>query len=150
MSRRTEFFCNRANLADLSAYLSLCDGLFSPPLNRLVNINTYAQKIQDNATRFEAWYGRRLVGLIAAYCNASDKKIAFITSISVVPEWQGHGIASELISRCIQHIRNQEFWFIELEVDSSNYAALSLYKKFQFATLEARNGTMLMNLKVRA
>jgi len=90
------------------------------------------------------------VGLIAAYCNASDKKIAFITSISVVPEWQGHGIASELISRCIQHIRNQEFWFIELEVDSSNYAALSLYKKFQFATLEARNGTMLMNLKVRA
>ena len=45
-----------------------------------------------------------LVGLVAAYCNASDRRLAFVTSVSVLPDWSGQGLASRLIKDCICHI----------------------------------------------
>ena len=50
--------------------------------------------------------GRRLVGLVAAYCNDRERRIAYVTSVSVV---RGHGRAEAsprtCWATCIEHAR---------------------------------------------
>lgn len=138
MSDAIEYCVNRASLAELIAHLSRCDDAFVPPLSGRVVIDAYARKIMDKAMRFEAWRAGELVGLVATYCNDAEKRTAFITSVSVLPSWQGQGIAVQLMTRCIDHVRQEGFGCIELEVDRRNVAAVALYEKYGFGA--ARNG----------
>ena len=97
MSAAIEYRLNMASAAQIAEHLLRCDADFVPPLSGRVEIRDYAQKIASKATRFEAWSGGTLVGLVAAYCNDRDKRIAFITSVSVLREWTGKGIAARLM-----------------------------------------------------
>lgn len=117
-------------------HLSHCDLSFVPRLGSRVEIGDYARKIADRAERFEAWADGELVGLVAAYCNAPDTGTAFITSVSVMPEWQGRGIASRLMANCTAHARKLGFASISLEVDENNAVAIALYTKRGFAIME--------------
>lgn len=114
------------------AHLSRCDGSFKPPLTTRVELGGYAHKIVTLTERFEAWTSEELVGLVAVYCNAPERKIAFVTNVSVLPEWQGKGIAFQLVANCISHVCGLGFESIELEVDISNQAAFVLYTKHGF------------------
>ena len=139
---------NCATAADIGAHLRACDDSFVPPLSRRVEIVTYAAKIVARAERFEAWTDDGLVGLLAAYCNELELRVAFVTSVSVVPEWQGQGIASELLRSCIAYVRQGSIQRIELEVDLRNPAAALLYKKHGFAVVSTREHTQTLQLAI--
>lgn len=132
MTGSPEFDLNKADTAQLAAHLRACDDVFMPPLSERVNVDDYASKIADRAQRFEAWASCELVGLVAAYCNDLERRAAFITSVSVIPVWQGRGIASRLMENCIHHVRSLGFKRIKLEVEGSNTAAVTLYNKHGF------------------
>ena len=124
---------NRAEVAQVAAHLAGCDAQFIPPLSARVDLGAYAERIVRHAERFEAWSGQQLTGLVAAYCNDEQRRRAFITSVSVLPAWQGHGIAARLLSECVQFARSAGFESIELEVHAANDAALGLYRKHGFS-----------------
>ena len=84
MQAAVDYLSNKASEAEIAEHLSRCDADFVPPLSGRVEINDYAKKIASKATRFEAWSGGTLVGLVAAYCNDQEKHIAYITSVSVL------------------------------------------------------------------
>lgn len=130
-----DYSTGHASEEGIFAHLSRCDSGFVPPLSSRVETGVYACKIADRAERFEAWSDGELVGLLAAYCNAPDKSAAFITSVSVLPGWQGKGIASQLMANCMAHVRNLSFERIELEVGGDNEAAIALYAKCGFTIL---------------
>lgn len=135
MNKAPEFCMNKSSAAAIIEHLRACDDYFVPPLSgRLLGIDDYAHKIADKAVRFEAWAGDELVGLVAVYCNFNGGRRAFITNVSVLPECQGRGIASRLIIRCINHVRELDFARIELEVDDRNRAAVRLYERHGFLT----------------
>jgi 2-polyprenyl-3-methyl-5-hydroxy-6-metoxy-1,4-benzoquinol methylase len=92
-----------------------------------------------------------LISLVAAYCNAPDKGTAFITTVSVLPDWLGRGIASQLIKNCVGHVRGLGFARIKLEVDGGNVPALALYRKLGFANVGVSGlpTVMTMGLKKR-
>jgi hypothetical protein len=73
----------------LLTHLHACDADFSPALSTRVHMGRYAEKINQNAVRFEAWAAGELVGLVAMYCNDHSTGVAFITHVSVLPIWQG-------------------------------------------------------------
>lgn len=148
MTGSPEFDLNKADTAQLAAHLRACDDVFTPPLSDRVNVDDYASKIADRAQRFEAWINCELVGLIAAYCNDLEQRTAFITSVSVLPIWQGRGIASRLMAICIGYVRNLGFRRIELEVEGSNAAAVTLYNKHGFKKNSSNSQTknMILNL----
>lgn len=146
MSGAVEFCVDRAGVAELAAHLALCDEAFVPPLSGRVAVDAYAQKVHDKAMRFEAWSAGELVGLVATYCNDPEKTAAFITSVSVLPRWQGQGIANQLMTRCLDHVRRQGFGRIELEVNQRNRAAVTLYEKHGFATARTGDEALTMNL----
>jgi len=141
MNKTLEFFIDKASEEQIAAHFSACDDSFVPPLGGRVNINDYAQKIAQKAARLEAWAADELVGLVAVYCNDSKGCVAFITSVSVLPTWQGRGIASQLVARCIDYARGLDFSRIELEVDDHNRAAVCLYEKHGFS-IDRNNGQL--------
>lgn len=140
------FSLDESNDHEIAQHLLACDQAFIPPLSERIDIREYAAKLAANSTRFEAWYGGQLSGLIAAYCNASDRNMAFITSVSVLSQHQGKGIAANLLHSCIAHSRKLGFRRMELEVNSDNQAAMALYKRFGFASTEMTDSLTRMTV----
>ncbi len=99
MKSRITYRTNVATFAQIAEHLALCDAAFQPPLSHRLVITDYAKKIADKATRFEAWSNDSLVGLLAAYCDATESDSAYITSVSTLGEWSGNGIV-EWIASC--------------------------------------------------
>ncbi len=149
MNASLEYRCNQATALEIAGHLSLCDADFVPALSGRVEIGEYAAKIASKALRFEAWWGGRLVGLVAAYCNDPATRIAYITSVSVVRGWAGKGIAADLISRCIEHAQAAGMRAISLEVADNNETAIRLYEKCGFVAGKAKAPFVTMNLYLR-
>lgn len=141
-----EYCCNRASEDEIAAHLRVCDESFIPPLSSRVEIGGYAHKIAKKAQRFEAWANGELVGLLATYCNAPDRSLAFITSVSILPHWRGRGLASQLLADCIAHVCGLGFARLELEVGQDNGGAIELYKKYGFVVQE-RSSTLLKMIR---
>jgi len=149
MSETIEFGLNKASEAQISEHLSRSDADFMPPLSARVKIVDYIKKITRRASRFEAWSGDQLVGLVAAYCNDQEKRIAYITSVSVLREWRGNGIAMILMKQCIEHVKASGMQQIGLEVASGNIPVIRLYEKIGFVAGKANAPFVTMNLHLQ-
>ena len=144
-----EYLLNKASELEIAKHLLHCDADFIPPLSNRVDINNYAQKIASRATKFEAWSGDTLVGLVAAYCNDQENRLAYITSISVLREWMGQGIAANLLKQCITHAKDSGMRQISLEVASNNQPAIGLYEKNGFVAGQTNTPFVNMNLYLK-
>lgn len=122
----------KSTLNDIALHLEACNDLFSPPLSSYVNISTYAHKIHRNSELFEAWDNGELIGLVACYMNDPDNERAFITNVSVFKEYQGRGVAIQLLNKTISKVTGKSFNKIKLDVQVDNQIAIALYKKFGF------------------
>lgn len=128
-----EVIQNRATAEHVAILLTACDQDFSPPLSERQDITAYAQRIFTQAERFECWDAGQLIGLVAIYCNDPQKRLAFITNVSVLAHYRGQGIADALLQAAIAHAQKQEIFEIALEVDLRAAAAQALYKKHGFS-----------------
>jgi ribosomal protein S18 acetylase RimI-like enzyme len=138
-----------ATANDVSTHLNNCGNDFIPPLNDRVNIEEYSKKIAANAITFEAWDENKLVGLIAAYFNDSKNQTSYITSVSVLKEYMGLGIASILLTECIEYAKQKKYQEIKLEVNNSNNPAISFYKKFNFMHVSNKDDSIIMQLNLK-
>ena len=150
MNAEIEYLLNKTSAAQIAEHLSRCDTDFVPPLSGRVKINDYARKIAGKATRFEAWSGGTLVGLVAAYCNDREKSIAYVTSVSVLREWKGKGIVTRLMSECVEHAKASGMRQIGLEVASDNAPAIRLYEKIGFIAVRANAPLVGMDLYLKS
>lgn len=146
MSEPVEYRLNRATVAELAGHLRSCDADFLPPLSERVVIESYADKIARKATRFEAWSGGTLVGLVAVYGDDRERRSAFITNVSVLGPWTGQGVAARLLARSVEHARDSGMRRVVLEVSGSNAAAVRLYEKAGFVAGDAGAPTVRMTL----
>lgn len=149
MSEPVEYHLNKASAVELAKHLLRCDADFVPPLSGRVDINEYAQKIANKAARFEAWSGGTLVGLVAAYCNDQESNNSYITSVSVLRELSGKGIARELTNLCIEHAQTLGMRQISLEVASDNAPAIKLYEKSGFVASKTNPPFVTMDLLLK-
>lgn len=148
MSQPLSISLNRASEAQVAEHLRRCDADFVPPLSGRVEIDRYAAKLASRAERFEAWAGDVLVGLVAVYCNDAGRRAAFVTSVSVLREWHGNGIASRLLGKSIEHAKELGFERLELEVDRCNAGAIHLYEKTSFIAGKVTGCSMAMHLDI--
>ncbi|MCP5249909.1 MAG: GNAT family N-acetyltransferase [Candidatus Accumulibacter sp.] len=146
MSEAVDYRVNQASEAAIAEHLRRCDGDFVPPLSGRVEIDAYARKIAGKATRFEAWAGDVLVGLVAAYCNDHQRGIAYITSVSVLRGWTGRGIAGRLLDDCAKQASATGLRQVSLEVMRDNAAAIGLYSKNGFVAGKADGAFLDMDL----
>ena len=139
---------NVASAPEIAAHLRRCDDDFVPRLSDRVEIDEYSRKIAGRATRFEAWAGGVLVGLVAAYFNA-DRRTAYITTVSVEPAHRNRGLASQLLSQCIAHAQEQGFAWVLLEVDRENLPAIALYEHLGFTMADVSDRTISMRRDIQ-
>lgn len=149
MNATVEYLSNEASEAEIVEHLSRCDADFVPLLSGRVEIKDYAQKIANKAMRFEAWSGGTLIGLIAAYCNDLETRIAYVTSVSVLKEWTGKGVAARLVGQCVEHAKVLGMQQITLEVAQANKPAIQLYEKSGFIVSKTNGPFVGMNLYLK-
>ena len=148
MNQKIEFLLNKASESEIAEHLRACDGDFVPLLSGRVDINKYAQKIEKKAMRFEAWSGGTLIGLVAAYNNDMEMRIAYITSISVLKEWTRKGIATRLLRCCLEHAKSSGMQHVSLEVLGNNKLAIKLYENSGFIVIKVNTPFVTMNLEL--
>lgn len=137
------------DMDDIIAHLKECKDDFFPPLDQKVNIDDYSRKIIEKAVTFEAWYGDRLIGLIAVYLNDANSISGFITNVSTLKDFLGKGIASRLLQMCINYSMRKNFREILLEV-SAESKAVPLYLKYGFEHIDDKNEMMIMRLNLES
>lgn len=149
MSKAIRYSVDTANEREILEHLRHCDSYFLPRLSESVDLLAYSNKIRLNAKTFEAWTEDHLIGLVAVYLNDPEKNRAFITNVSVYPEFSGKKIAKTLILLSIEASQNLSFEFIILEVHKKNRRALGLYKKFTFKQISERADLLQLALNLR-
>jgi ribosomal protein S18 acetylase RimI-like enzyme len=136
-----------ASLEQVLRHLECCDEWFVPSLSSRVNLDEYARKTHGNAVSFEAWDEDTgsLVGMINAYLNDPKGQTVYITNVSVVREYTGHGIASALLAICLARAQADGFSVVKLEVSPENVTAMRLYARAGFkAVADSGKGYLLM------
>lgn len=146
MRTEVKYVSNKASEAEIAEHLSRCDADFLPALSDRVKVSTYTRKIANYATRFEAWSGNTLVGLVAAYCNDHGKGAAYITSVSVLQAWTGKGIATRLLNQCVEFAKASGMRQVSLEVGRDSTPAIRLYENIGFVAGEVTGAFVTMNL----
>lgn len=148
MSEAIDTAMNQANEGQIAEHMRRCDADFVPPLTARIELDSYARKLASKAERFEAWAGDTLVGMVAIYCNDTERHTAFISSVSVLRNWQGQRIALRLLDEAIEHARAVGFERLELEVDRANTRAIHLYEKTNFIAGPVHGRSMTMHLDI--
>jgi len=138
-----DFKVNASTEDDIRSHLSGCDRQFSPPLSERVDIGEYSRKLRLNAVTFEAWWGKSLVGMLAAYFDARERS-CFISNTSVSPEFSRRGVAAKLLAACLERARSEHVATVSLEVSQDSHPAISLYTKFGFQAVGHRGDFLKM------
>jgi ribosomal protein S18 acetylase RimI-like enzyme len=141
------FKINHSTLRDIKEHLNRCSIHYAPPLDTYVNKEKYAIKIYDKAIRFEAFNGPTLVGLIAMYVDL-NKKIGFITNVSVDIEYKGHGVGNTLINEAKTYALKNNIKVIQLEVYNENIKAINFYNKHGFKVYDLAEKTSFMQYEI--
>lgn len=139
---------NESALEEVRAHLMRCDSHFLPALSERVDIPAYAAKIRANALTIEAWDGSELIGLAAAYIDTINAS-CFLTSISVLPDLGGRGIATALLEALVSQLRCLNVESVTLEVSKRSATALALYRKLRFKQVGERGTLAVMQLRYK-
>lgn len=118
---------------DILSHLKKCDEIYIKQLEERVDLEKYSKKLFDKSVTFEAWTGNVLAGLIAAYFNDEVSRIGYISNVSVIKDFLGKRISTELMESAIKYAGENNFKEIRLEVNKNNIPAINLYRKFGFA-----------------
>ncbi len=101
----------------------VCFPMDSWPLLDLIGVLTFPGVI-----RLKAATDNLMVGFIAGDIR-DGKNLGWITTLAVLPEYQGRGIGSNLLEECEKLINTP---VIRLNVRISNHAAIRLYRRFGY------------------
>lgn len=113
-------------------FFEIVDREFSPPLSERVNLTEYANKLAAEAVNLFMVEGDRDIAHAAFYCNDQCFKVAYLSSISVLPEFHGSGVSWNLLMKVVDKCLIEEMKLLNLEVDIKNFKAVKLYKKCGF------------------
>jgi ribosomal protein S18 acetylase RimI-like enzyme len=109
------------------------DQYFVPSLSERVNLLEYVNKLDQHANMVLAYNeNENLIGVIAFYDNDLKSKIAFISVLGVLPNYQGQGVASMLVNKCIKECRLSAMKKIIVKTEIENSKAMNFYKKIGF------------------
>lgn len=131
-----------ANEDEIFSHLWECNNNFIPLLSSRVDIKRFTRKIFENTVTFEAWSTVKLTGLLSAYFNDTVYHTGYINHASVIKEYMGKGIATELLSMCIEYAIELDFTEIKLEVSTNNGDAIRLYRRNGFYEVDT-NGEFI-------
>lgn len=113
-------------------FLDRVDKQFSPQLSQRVDLYDYSEKLASEAINIFVLSKELDVAHAAFYCNDIINNIGYLSSIAVVPEYQGLGVAEELLEMVLDKCVAGKMTSLRLEVDARNIKAIKFYQKQGF------------------
>lgn len=138
-----------ASAEQVTRHLLACDELFLARLRERTVIEDYAKKLVTHALRYEAWIKDSLIGLLAGYCNDAERSMAYVSNLSIIKDYEGHGIARHLMGSFIERARDSGFQRISLEVFSEDQRAIRFYERSGFVPARQSTQFTMMNLMLK-
>lgn len=138
--------CKSQNVDKVLKYLEQVDQLFVPTLSSQTNLPDYAKKISEHAELLWVICDDEIIGMCAFYVNCLPK--AYLTSISVLPDFQGKGVAGSLLRQTIGICRQYGFVYLYLEVFKHNTRAYTIYQQTGFNTIKDSGEKWVMRYKL--
>ena len=118
----------RAERADLNILCHIEQACFTN--NPSSSPGRFLQLLNDpDYQLFIADYNQEPIG--KAHLRKHQHK-AILSDIGILPDFQGQGLGSELLSFCIHHAQQQGFTRVALDVETHNETALKLYLNHGF------------------
>jgi ribosomal protein S18 acetylase RimI-like enzyme len=115
------------------AYLEAFEAAFQNESKPLEELQHFMRSEQWSVgTTFTAFAGERVVGSVAAWYSPGSRAGGKTEAVFVVPEWQRRGIARCLLRESLLYLRERGLAFAELEMDSENGPARSLYESLGY------------------
>ena len=105
---------------------------YNQKINNQARLKELSEKFQNYGIFIKVCENKNIVGFAALYCNDSKSGIAFLSMIIVNSEYRKRGVGKNLLNMVLLKCIECKMNFIELEVDKSNYEAISFYKKNNF------------------
>lgn len=128
--------------------LFLLDEFYIPTISSIVSIPHYANKLIEKAHVYISQVGNQDCGILAFYMNDKLSKTAFISSIGLLPAYQGKGFALNMLEFFESTCKKNHFNQLQLEVHQSNITAIQFYKKFGFVPADDRGMFILMKKQI--
>lgn len=130
-----KYTINESAVDLIREHLRACDEAYLPRLSERVDLDHYASKLHQLATRHEAWLDDKLIGLVASYYGTANAAEVFVSNVSVVPAMTSRGIGTSLVARLVADARLRNSNSIRLEVELQNHAAQKFYSKLGFVAI---------------
>jgi ribosomal protein S18 acetylase RimI-like enzyme len=111
-----------------------------------LDIKKFSVKLSKLAVHFCAVEKERLVGFLGCYFNDPHKEYGYISSFSIVSEYQGKGVAIKLLNAVIEYGIQNGFKQIRLQVHTSNLSAIRLYSESGF--LESSHNRYMSDMEL--
>lgn len=118
---------------DILKFLQKVDKEFRPALSEKTSLEEYADKVCSLAELVIAEDDRGVYGLTVIYCNDKTDCRAHIALVGVVPEYQGKGVARNMMLEAIS--KAEEKGMRKIGIHTNNPIALSLYRKLGFEVI---------------
>ena len=109
----------------------------------------YLEKLADHAELVVHQNKYGILGYVFFYCNAPDKKAAYITLIGTSAQARGKGVGYGLLQHVLHTSKQRGFLTCHLEVRKNNIQALNFYQKIGFASIEDRGEKYLMSIQLK-
>jgi ribosomal protein S18 acetylase RimI-like enzyme len=117
---------------ELIDYLEKVDDLFPIPLSAKESLQVLAEKLLKYGTLCPEFDNEKMVGLVAGYIENTVNSLGYISVVSVLPEKQGEGIASKLVTEFLSIAKEKGLRGVNLYCDSRNDRALKMYDRLGF------------------
>lgn len=95
----------------------------------------------STATNFAVFDMDQLAGCLTAFWDAEQnrnlsEKIGYTEYIFVCPQWRRKGLASAMISKALDFLKQNGMRYAQLQVRTDNRDALNLYEKLGFVIVQ--------------
>lgn len=117
----------------MKEFILKIDNLFPAPLSKKVNISEYCEKILNKGIVIVAKnIDNQIVGILTGYTNDEINKLAYISILCTLPEYQNQHIGTQLLNIFTNIAKENGMKKIFLHTHKENENAISFYKKNNF------------------
>lgn len=136
-----------SELLEMDATVRCCDGAFMEPVAQRTIYPNLLEKIHQKGKFIFAHDGNPL-GYCTFYANDAERRIAYISLIAVLPEYQKLHIGTKLLKESFEIMRTYGMEHCMLEVRKNNRNAIRFYEKNYFVIIEEREESYLMRCEL--
>lgn len=126
-----------ANYKDIYDILNYYSKDLEPIRAGRIDLDEMARKFSAFGTVIELEEGGERVGFAAFYHNDRKLRRAFLSMIVVLPEYQGHGCGSRLVTEVEHECVDDGMKILAVEVRTDNERAIRFYKERGFTVVNA-------------